>query len=90
MLTLPLSSLLLNQTRVRWPVRSTASQLALRVVKEGAVVIAGRQPRSPGQPGLKTPELPDGFRESIFKGQVRQEPCGVCDQLVHSSLLGCR
>ena len=55
------------------------------VVKENAVFIAGHQARSPGQLVLKTP---NGFQENIFKGQVREESCRVCDQLVHSSLIG--
>ena len=37
---------------------------------------------------LKTPELPKGFQQSIFKGQVREERPRVGDQLVHSSVIG--
>ena len=37
---------------------------------------------------LKSPELPEGFRQNIFKGQVRGRGHGVCDQLVHSCLIG--
>ena len=37
---------------------------------------------------LKSPELPKGFQQSIFKGQVREEGRRVCDQLVQGSLIG--
>ena len=37
---------------------------------------------------LKRPELPEGFWQSIFKSQVREEGRRVCDQLVHNSLIG--
>ena len=32
-------------------------------------------------------ELPRGFQQSIFKGQVREGGLRVCDQLVHNSLI---
>ena len=35
---------------------------------------------------LKKPELPDGFQQSIFKGQVREGRPKVRDQLPHHSL----
>ena len=38
---------------------------------------------------LKRPELPDGFQENIFKGEVREGNHRVCDQLLNSSLFGC-
>ena len=50
--------------------------------------IAGHQARSPGQLMLKTPELPDGVQESMFKGQVREGGHKVCDQLLQNSLIG--
>ena len=34
------------------------------------------------------PRLPEGFQQSIFKGNVREEGSRVCDQLTHSSLTG--
>ena len=37
---------------------------------------------------LKSPELPEGFPQSIFKGQVSGKGHGVCDQLAHSCLIG--
>ena len=49
------------------------------VVKESAVFISGHKARSSGQLVLKTPELPDGFHQSIFKGQVREGCSRVCD-----------
>ena len=36
----------------------------------------------------KSPQLLKGFRQSTFKGQVSGEGHGVCDQLVHNSLIG--
>ena len=36
---------------------------------------------------LKRPELTYGFQGSIFKGQVREGSCRVCDQLLHNSLI---
>ena len=58
------------------------------MVKESAAFIAGHQARSPGQLLLKTPQLPDGFQQSIFKGKVREVCPRVCDQLGHDSLIG--
>ena len=56
-------------------------------MKESAAFIAGRPTRSPGQQlVLKMPELPYGFQESIFKGQVKEGAHKVCDQLVYNSL----
>ena len=43
---------------------------------------------SPAQLGLKTPELPDGFQQVVFKGQMREGHLGLWDQLVHNSLNG--
>ena len=37
---------------------------------------------------LKNPQLPEGFQQSIFKGQVREGGCRVCDRLVLNSLTG--
>ena len=37
---------------------------------------------------LKAPQLPGGFKESLFKGKVREWCPRVCDQLVHNSLIG--
>ena len=34
---------------------------------------------------MLTPKLPDGFQQSIFKGQVRDGFPRVCDQLVRNS-----
>ena len=39
---------------------------------ESAVFAVGRQARDPGQLVLKTPEPPDAFQQSLFKGQVRE------------------
>ena len=58
-----------NQSWVCSPAHSKANWV---VMKESAVFIAGHQARNPGQLVLKTPKLPDGFQESIFKGQVRE------------------
>ena len=52
------------------------------------VFIAGHQVRSPGKLALKTPELPDGVQQVIFKGQMREGHPGLCNQLVHNSLNG--
>ena len=30
-----------------------------------------------------------GFQQSIFKSQVREGGCRVCDHLMHNSLIGC-
>ena len=59
------------------------------LVKESAVIIAQHQTKSSGQLVFKMPEFPDGFQQNIFKGHVR-EGVGhrVCDQLLHSSLIG--
>lgn len=35
---------------------------------------------------LKTPKLPNGFQESIFKDHVKEGCDRVCDQLLHNSL----
>ena len=32
-------------------------------------------------------EFPDGFEENVFKDQVREGSCGVCDQLVDILLI---
>ena len=56
--------------------------------KKSMVFIAGHQVRSPGQLALKIPELPDGFRQVIFKGQMREGHPRVFDQFVHNSLIG--
>ena len=32
------------------------------------------------------PELPDGIQGRVYKGNVREENHGVCDQLVHNPL----
>ena len=37
-------------------------------------------------PARKTPEVPEGFPQSIFQGQEREGHPRVCDQLLHSSL----
>ena len=34
------------------------------------------------------PELPEGFQQIMFKGQVRDEGRRVCDHLMHMSLIG--
>ena len=53
-------------------------------MKESEAFIAGCQARNLGQLALKTPELPDGFQQGIFKGKVRAGGGRrVCDQLVH-------
>lgn len=57
-------------------------------MKESTMFIAVQQARSPGKLILKTPELPDGVQESIFKGQVREGGHRVCDQLIQNSLIG--
>ena len=51
------------------------------VVKESIGFIAGRQARSSGQLMLKTPKLPNGFQESIFKGKERR---GLAGQVISS------
>ena len=52
------------------------------------VFIIRLQTRSPGIMNAQKLALSDGFQENIFKGQVRDEVTGVCDQLVHNSLIG--
>ena len=37
---------------------------------------------------LKSPELPEGFWQSIFKSQVREGVLRLCDQLMRSFLSG--
>ena len=39
-------------------------------------------------PALKSPELPKGFQQSTFQSQVEEGARGICDQLVHNSLIG--
>lgn len=39
-------------------------------------------------PALKSPELPEGFQQSVFKSQVRERGCRVLDQFMQSSLIG--
>ena len=55
-------------------------------MNESTAFVAGHQARSSGQLVFKTPELPDGFPESIFKDQMREGQPRVCDQLLHNSL----
>ena len=57
-------------------------------MKERVVFIIRLQTRSPGIMNAQKLALSDGFQENIFKGQVRDEVTGVCDQLVHNSLIG--
>ena len=57
-------------------------------MKESAAFIVRSHISRLGQLVLKKPELPDGFQESIFKGQVREGGRRVCDLLVHDSLIG--
>lgn len=65
-----------------------ASVLTAGSGEENMVFFAGHQVRSPAQLGLKTPELPDGFQQVVFKGQMREGHLGLWDQLVHNSLNG--
>lgn len=51
---------------------------------ENAVFVVGRQARNPGQVVLKTPEPPDVFQQSLFKGHVRK---GSACMFMHSSLV---
>ena len=37
---------------------------------------------------LKRPELPEGSQGKVFKGKVREGSHRICDQNVHSSLIG--
>ena len=69
--------LLLNQTWVHFPVHNKANLLTQVVVKESTAFIAGHQARSPGQLVLKTPDLPEGFQESIFKARWRDGAQGL-------------
>ena len=62
--------------------------MTLGWVKESAVFIAGAVQGVQGASGLKKPRLPDGFQQSIFKGQGREGRPGVRNQLMHSSLIG--
>lgn len=57
-------------------------------MKENAVFDVMHRSSSPGQLGLQKPKLTSGFQESIFKGQVTEVRLRVCDQLMHSSLIG--
>ena len=36
---------------------------------------------------LKSLELPKRFQQSIFKSQVREGDCRVCDQILHNSMI---
>ena len=36
----------------------------------------------------QTPKLPEGFQQSVFKGQVREGGRRVRDQLLYGSLVG--
>lgn len=38
-------------------------------------------------PAQKTRKLPEGFQQSLFKGQVREGRPRACDQLVRRSLV---
>ena len=56
-------------------------------MKESAAFIAGCQVRVQGSWCLKHLDSPMGFGKP-FKVQVREGSPRVCDQLVHSSLIG--
>ena len=36
---------------------------------------------------LKSPELPEGFWQRIFKSQVKEVGCRICNRLVHNSVI---
>ena len=47
-----------------------------------------KQTKMVGGSCSKRPELPEGFQQGIFKGQVRDGCPRVCDQLLHNFLIG--
>ena len=57
------------------------------VVKESIVFITGCKARRTDSSGSKDPNSPMAVREGFFK-TVRERGLGVCDQLVHNSLIG--
>ena len=57
------------------------------MVKEGTVFTVGHHISHAGQLMLKKFKLPGRFQESIFKGKAREGSPGVCDPLVHNSLI---
>ena len=57
-------------------------------MKESAAFIAGTKQGVQTASAKKNPELPEGFKESMFKGQVREGHPRVWDQLLHNSLIG--
>lgn len=55
-----------------------------------AAFIVGAKQGLSGQLLPPNPKLSDRVQDSIFEGQVTQGHPRVCDQLVHSSLIGWR
>ena len=66
----------------------THAQQSLSTDEGKCSVYCRRQTGSPRQLTFKKPDLPSGFQQSIFKGQVREGRLRVCDQLMHNSLIG--
>ena len=64
--------LLANLTWVHWLMYSKANLLTPGCGEGKGSVSCRCRARSSGQLVLKIPELPAGFQESIFKGQVRE------------------
>ena len=62
--------------------------LTLVVAKESAALIVRHLKKENGWLVLKTLELPEGFQQSSFKGQVREGYPRICDRILHNSLSG--
>ena len=67
--------------------RNKANLLTAVVLKERAALKSRCPPRGPRQLVLKTLELSSGFQEKVLRHGEGEESW-VCDQLMHSSLVG--
>ena len=67
--------------------RSKANLLTLGCAEGKCSIYCRHQTRSPRQLVLKTPKLPDGFQQSIFKDQMREGHPRIDDQLMQNSLI---
>ena len=75
-------TLLLKQTWVYLPMCCKANLVTLDCGEGKCSIYCWCQVRSPGQPVLKRPELPEGLQGKVFKEKVREKGYRVCDQLL--------
>ena len=57
-------------------------------MKESAVRLLQWPSKKSRQLVLKRLKLPEGSQGKVFKDRVKEEDCGVCDQLVDILLIG--